>query len=181
MLLHPWHEVSLGEKAPDICWAFIEISRGSRAKYEIEKDSGLLKLDRVLHSAVYYPVNYGFFPQTMQLDGDPLDVLVISQIDITPHCLVQVKVIGVMRMIDQGITDDKVIAVAINDTSVNYINDVSELAPHIQPEFMHFFETYTLLEHKKVTTKKFESRAEGIKVLEEGMRYYWANRKKNNI
>jgi inorganic pyrophosphatase len=172
MILHPWHEIPLGDKAPDICWAFIEISRGSRAKYEIEKDSGLLKLDRVLHSAVYYPVNYGFFPQTMQVDGDPLDVLVLSQIDITPHCLVQVKIIGVMRMIDQGITDDKVIAVAINDTSVNYIQDVSELPPHIEPEFMHFFETYTFLEHKKVTTKKFESRAEGMKVLVEGIRYY---------
>ena len=175
MILHPWHEVALGDKAPDICWAFIEISRGSRAKYEIDKISGLLKLDRVLHSAVYYPVNYGFFPQTMQLDGDPLDVLVISQIDITPHCLVEVKVIGVMRMTDQGITDDKVIAVAINDTSVNHINDVSELPPHIEPEFMHFFETYTLLEHKKVTTKKFESKKEGIKVLEEAIRYYWKN------
>ncbi len=172
MVLHPWHEVSLGDHCPDICCGFIEISRGSRAKYEIDKTSGLLKLDRVLHSAVYYPVNYGFLPQTMQQDGDPLDVLVISQVDITPHCLVQCRVIGVMRMTDQGVMDDKIIAVALQDTSVNYIYDISDLPPHIEQEFMHFFESYTLLEHKKVTTKKFESKEVAYGVIREAMRYY---------
>ncbi len=179
MILHPWHEVHIGHEAPEICWGFIEISRGSRAKYEIDKASGLLKLDRVLHSAVYYPVNYGFLPQTMQADGDPLDVLVLSQIDITPHCLVQGRVVGVMRMIDQGITDDKIIAVALHDTSVNYIHEVSDLPPHIEQEFMHFFESYTLLEHKKVTTKRFESKQVAHEVIIEALRYYqekWGKR-----
>ncbi len=172
MLLHPWHDIEIGSDAPVSCNAFIEISRGSRAKYEIDKTSGLLKLDRVLYSSVYYPVNYGFLPQTLQLDGDPLDVLVISQVDIAPHCMATVRVIGVMRMIDQGVTDDKIIAVALKDTSVAHIKEVEDLAPHIEKEFCHFFETYTLLEGKKVTTKKFEHRQEAYKIINESISLY---------
>lgn len=172
MVFHPWHEVELGDKAPQICMAFIEISRGSRAKYEIDKKSGLLYLDRVLFSSVQYPVNYGFLPRTLQADGDPLDVLVISQADITPFCLVQVRVIGLMRMIDQGVMDDKILAVAIKDSSVSQIHEISDLAPHIEKEFTHFFETYTILENKKVTTEPFKSREEAYKVINEAVALY---------
>ena len=100
MNFHPWHNVSFGEKAPDIVTALIEIPMGSKAKYEIDKVSGMLKLDRVLFSSVYYPANYGFIPQTLGDDHDPLDILVLSQIEIQPLCLVRARVIGVMRMID---------------------------------------------------------------------------------
>ena len=172
MVSHPWHEVELGDKAPEICMAFIEISRGSRAKYEIDKESGLLYLDRVLFSSVQYPVNYGFFPRTLQEDGDPLDVLVISQADITPHCLVQVRVIGLMRMIDQGVIDDKILAVAVKDSSVSHIHGVSDLAPHLEREFTHFFETYTMLENKKVTTEPFKSREDAYKVINDAIMLY---------
>lgn len=172
MVFHPWHEIETGDHAPEICNAFIEISRGSRAKYEIDKKSGLLILDRVLHSSVYYPVNYGFLPRTLQLDGDPLDVLVVSQADIVPHCLVQVRIIGLMRMIDQGVTDDKIIAVAAKDNSVHHINDLSDLPPHVEKEYTHFFETYTLLEGKKVTTEKFKGKEEAFKVIQEAIDFY---------
>lgn len=172
MVLHPWHEVEIGDHAPAICMAFIEISRGSRAKYEIDKESGLLNLDRVLFSSVQYPVNYGFFPQTLQADGDPLDVLVISQADIVPHCLVKVRVIGLMRMIDQGVMDDKILAVAVKDNSVSHIHDIADLPPHLEKEFTHFFETYTILENKKVTTEPFKSRTEAYEVIKNAITLY---------
>ena len=110
MNMHPWHDVSIGEQAPEIVNAIIEIARGSKAKYEVDKQTGLLRLDRVLHAAFYYPINYGFIPQTYAGDGDPLDILVLSQIDFEPLSIVTAKVIGVMRMIDKG-EDDKIIAV----------------------------------------------------------------------
>lgn len=146
MTLHPWHEVSYGEQAPHIVDAIIEISRGSKAKYEVDKVSGLLRLDRVLHAAFYYPINYGFIPQTYAGDGDPLDILVLSQIDIMPLSIVSAKVIGVMRMEDKGV-DDKIIAVCHNDISVSHISSLAELPPHLMSEIKHFFEHYKLLEH----------------------------------
>ena len=124
---NPWHMVSPGENIPQTVNGIIEIPKGSRGKYELDKESGMLKLDRVLYSSVYYPANYGFIPKTYCDDNDPLDILIISQIDVVPMCLVEAKVIGVMRMLDNGEADDKIIAVAANDMSVNYINDISEL------------------------------------------------------
>ena len=126
---NPWHEVSYGAEAPEVVTAIIEISKGSKAKYELDKETGMLRLDRVLFSAVHYPANYGFIPQTYCDNKDPLDILVISQIDVQPLCLVEAKVIGVMRMIDGGEADDKIIAVANNDVSVNYMSDISQLPP----------------------------------------------------
>ncbi len=105
----------------------IEIPKGSRAKYELDKESGLLKLDRVLYSSVYYPANYGFIPKTYCDDNDPLDILILSQIEVVPMCIMDAKVIGVMQMIDGGEADDKIIAVAAHDMSVAHINDISEL------------------------------------------------------
>lgn len=121
---NPWHFVSPGEKAPEIVRALIEIPTGSKAKYELDKESGLIKLDRILFSAVHYPANYGFIPMTYGDDHDPLDILVICSVELEVMSLVDAKVIGVMRMVDQGELDDKIIAVAANDQSVNFYNDI---------------------------------------------------------
>src|SRR5882757_9654856 len=112
---HPWHGVSPGEHAPRIVTAIIEIPQGSRAKYEIDKASGLLKLDRVIYSSFHYPVNYGFIPQTYGDDKDPLDILVITSLPVQPLTLIEAKVLGVMQMIDGGDGDDKIIVVAAHD------------------------------------------------------------------
>jgi len=154
---NPWHTVNIGVEAPDIVNGIIEIPRGTRAKYELDKDSGLLKLDRVLYASMYYPANYGFIPKTYCDDGDPLDILVLSQITIVPLCIVSAKVIGVMRMLDQGEHDDKIIAVAENDMSVNHFNDISELPDHFIIEMRNFFEDYKKLEKKTVQVKEFQN------------------------
>ena len=109
--MNPWHDVHFGDKAPEIVKAIIEIPKGSKGKYEIDKESGLIKLDRALFSAVHYPANYGFIPKTYADDKDPLDILVITSLELPHLCLVEAKVIGVMRMVDQGEMDDKIIAV----------------------------------------------------------------------
>ena len=124
MVKHPWHEVSVGLNPPTHVNGIIEIPKGSRAKYEIDKDSGLIKLDRVLYASMYYPLNYGFIPQTLGEDHDPLDIVVLTQVTVIPGCLIPSKVIGVMRMIDRGEADDKIIAVAEQDVSVSHIDDV---------------------------------------------------------
>src|SRR5882672_6059377 len=117
---HPWHGVHYGENAPSTVNALIEIPQGSRAKYEVDKDSGLLRLDRVIYSSFHYPINYGFIPQTLGQDSDPLDILVICSQSIQSLCLVEARVIGNMQVIDSGTTDDKIIAVASKDPSVNH-------------------------------------------------------------
>ncbi len=155
-LTNPWHRVPIGEEAPSIVTAIIEIPKNTRAKYEIDKETGMLKLDRVLFSSMYYPANYGFIPQTYCDDKDPLDILVLSQITLVPLCLVEAKVIGVMRMKDVGEADDKIIAVAKNDMSVNHLNDLSELPDHFLNELRNFFEDYKKLEHKTVEVTKFQ-------------------------
>jgi len=154
---NPWHKVSLGKNFPEIVNGIIEIPKGNRAKYELDKDSGMLKLDRVLYSSIFYPANYGFIPQTYCDDNDPLDILVLSQVTIVPMCVVSSKVIGVMRMLDGGEHDDKIIAVAENDMSVNHFNDISELPPHFIKELRSFFEDYKKLEHKTVEVTQFQS------------------------
>jgi len=153
---NPWHDVSLGNDAPEIVEAIIEIPRGSRAKYELDKASGLLRLDRVLYSSVHYPANYGFIPQTLGDDHDPLDILVISQLSFQPMCLVRAKVLGVMRMIDSGEGDDKIIAVAADDVSVNHVNSIRELPMYFHSELRHFFEEYKTLENKSVLVEDFQ-------------------------
>lgn len=169
---NPCRDVSPRTKDPDIVTGIIEISRGFRAKYEIDKTSGMLRLDRVLYSSVYYPANYGFIPQTYCGDHDPLDILVISQIDIEPLCLVSSKIIGVMRMIDNGETDDKIIAVAAGDPSFNYINDISELPKHLLEEIKNFFESYKKLENKIVEVKEFLNKETALKILQESYEMY---------
>ena len=157
MKFKPWHQVSVGEDQPDVVQSIIEIPQGSKAKYELDKDSGMLKLDRVLFSSLNYPHNYGFIPQTLGEDNDPLDIIVISQIDVDPMCIVEAKVIGVLRMIDNGEGDDKIIAVAEHDMSINHINEVSELPPHLTVELQNFFEDYKKLENKVVIVEDFQN------------------------
>ena len=166
-MMNPWHDIDPGKNAPHEVTGIIEIPKNSRAKYELDKDSGMLLLDRVLYSAVYYPANYGFIPKTYCDDGDPLDILVLSQIDIVPMCLVNAKVIGVMRMLDHGEADDKIIAVASNDMSVNHINDIEDLPPHFIKEMKAFFEDYKKLEEKEVKIEDFLGREKAMQIIEQ--------------
>src|SRR6266498_3080295 len=171
-VLHPWHGLSPGEGAPRIVNAIIEIPQGSRAKYEIDKDTGLLKLDRVIYSSFYYPCNYGFIPQTYGDDKDPLDILVITSQPVQAMCLMQAKVIGVMQMIDSGDADDKIIAVAANDPSVNHYNNIEEIPPHFFDELRHFFEEYKTLENKTVSVEEFGDKAKALQIVEDAIKLY---------
>ena len=155
-VFNPWHSVDVGAKAPDYVNGIIEIPKNTRAKYELDKASGMLKLDRVLYSSLYYPQNYGFIPRTYCDDKDPLDILVLSQIEVVPMCIVPAKVIGVMRMLDQGEADDKIIAVAQEDMSVCHYEDISELPEHFFRELRNFFEDYKKLENKTVRVETFQ-------------------------
>jgi inorganic pyrophosphatase len=170
--MNPWHHVSFGDEAPEILQSIIEIPKGSKAKYELDKETGLLRLDRVLFSAVHYPANYGFIPQTYCEDKDPLDVLIISQVEVVPFCIVNAKVVGVMRMIDNGESDDKIIAVAADDISVNHINDISELPPHTILEVQRFFEDYKKLENKEVKVEGFLGKKEALEIVNESIALY---------
>lgn len=169
---NPWHDVALGENAPKLVNGIIEIPKGSKAKYELDKDSGLLKLDRVLFSAVHYPAAYGFIPQTYCDDKDPLDILVLCSVDLVPMCLVEAKVIGVMQMIDGDEEDDKIIAVAAHDVSVNHFNDIEDLPPHMLLEMQRFFEDYKALEHKHVTVERFMGREQAYRIVENSIALY---------
>jgi inorganic pyrophosphatase len=169
---NPWHGVSPGKKVPEIVNTIIEIPKGSKGKYELDKDSGLLKLDRVLYSSVHYPANYGFIPRTYCDDQDPLDILVICSIDVDPLCIIESKVIGVMRMVDDDEEDDKIIAVAEKDMAVNYINDISELPPHTIVELRRFFEDYKKLEHKHVVVEEFLNREEAYRIINQAVELY---------
>lgn len=169
---NPWHKVSPGAEAPHIVNAIIEIPKNTRAKYELDKESGILKLDRVLFSSMYYPANYGFIPQTYCDDHDPLDILVLSQITVVPMCLVDARVIGVMRMEDSGELDDKIIAVALNDMSVNHIEDIRDLPGHFFKELRNFFEDYKKLENKTVTVEEFQNREVACEIVSKSILDY---------
>ncbi|MET3731261.1 inorganic diphosphatase [Moheibacter stercoris] len=175
MKFNPWHHVTVGEEQPNVVQAIIEIPQGSKAKYELDKASGMLKLDRVLFSSVSYPHNYGFIPQTLGEDNDPLDIIVICQIDVDPMCIIDAKVIGVLRMVDNGEGDDKIIAVAQNDMSVNHINDVSELPPHLTVELQNFFEDYKKLENKVVVVEDFQNAEIAREIVSKSIKNYNEN------
>ena len=177
--LHSWHEVSPGDNIPAVVNAIIEIPKGSKAKYEIDKESGLLKLDRILFSSVMYPANYGFIPQTYCDDKDPLDILVLCSADVYPLSIIEAQVIGVMHMVDNGEQDDKIIAVAKNDMSVNYINELTELPPHTMKEIARFFQDYKKLEGKNVTIEHLMGQRYAYKVITEAMDLYKATFPKN--
>lgn len=168
----PWHSVEPGPDPPRLVNALIEIPRGSKAKYEVDKKSGLLKLDRVLYSSVMYPANYGFIPRTYCDDKDPLDILVLCSQSLVPMCLVEAKVIGVMHMVDDEEMDDKIIAVAQHDMSVNHISDLSDLPPHTEKEIVRFFEDYKTLEHGNVMVDEFLGRDHAYRIIEESLQLY---------
>lgn len=169
---NPWHDVERGDDAPKVVNGIIEIPKGSKGKYELDKASGLLKLDRVLFSAVHYPAAYGFIPKTYCDDNDPLDILVLCSVDIVPMCLVEAKVIGVMQMIDGDEEDDKIIAVAAHDISVNHFNDIADLPPHTLNEMQRFFEDYKALEHKHVSVERFMGREDAYRIIEQSITLY---------
>ena len=171
---NPWHKVSIGENSPNIVNGIIEIPKNTRAKYELDKESGMLLMDRVIYSSMHYPANYGFIPQTYCDDKDPLDIMVLSQIDIVPMCIVSAKVIGVMQMIDGGEMDDKIIAVAENDMSFNHINDISELPEHWLKELRNFFEDYKKLENKKVEVEEFQNAEKAKEIIRQSIEDYKA-------
>jgi inorganic pyrophosphatase len=167
--MNPWHDVKVGDNAPEIVNGIIEIPKGSRAKYELDKETGMIMLDRVLSSPMYYPANYGFIPKTYCDDNDPLDILVLCQEDLYPNTLVEAKVIGVMHMIDGGEGDDKIIAVAKNDPAVRDYNELDELPGLLKEEIEIFFADYKKLEKKTVEITGFGGREKALQVVNQSI------------
>lgn len=160
-----WHDIDPKRIRPETFEALIEIPRGCKAKYELDKETGLLRLDRVLYTSTVYPANYGFIPRTLADDGDPLDVLVLCNETIYPMTLVTCAPIGVIKMIDSGDLDEKIIAVPVNDPTYKSYRDIHELPPHIFDEMMHFFEVYKSLEHKHTTVKEIAHRDAAVQIV----------------
>jgi inorganic pyrophosphatase len=171
-MLHAWHDVSPGSEVPRDFQAVIEIPLGSNVKYELDKPSGLLKVDRIIHSAVFYPANYGFIPQTYAEDNDPLDVLVLCQEPVQPLSLIKARAIGLMTMIDSGASDDKIIAVATNDPEFNGYLEASELPPHRLLVLKRFFQDYKQLEGKQVQVEDIRPGYAAVKVIEKALASY---------
>ncbi|MGE5245681.1 MAG: inorganic diphosphatase [Betaproteobacteria bacterium] len=171
--MHPWHDYPIDEtRLADRLPAIIEVPMGSKNKYELDKATGLLRLDRVLHSAVYYPANYGFVPRTFCEDGDPLDVLVFGQEPVAPLTVVEVRPIGVMKMCDDKGEDDKLLAVAIGDPAFSDYQDFRELPKHVVREMVRFFQDYKVLEGKTVVVDEPLGPAEALRVLREALELY---------
>ncbi|CAN1160076.1 Soluble inorganic pyrophosphatase 1 [Linum perenne] len=137
---HPWHDLEIGPEAPKVFNVVVEITKGSKVKYELDKKTGMIKVDRILYSSVVYPHNYGFIPRTLCEDNDPLDVLVLMQEPVLPGCFLRARAIGLMPMIDQGEKDDKIIAVCVDDPEYKYYTDIKQLPPHRLSEIRRFFE-----------------------------------------
>ncbi len=167
-----WHDIDPNRIKPESFEALIEIPKGCKAKYELDKETGLLKLDRMLYTSTVYPSNYGFIPHTLADDGDPLDVLVLCNEVIYPMTLVHCYPIGVIKMIDSGDLDEKIIAIPLKDPTYNSYGDIRELPQHIFEEMMHFFEVYKTLEHKKTTVKEIAHRDEAIAIIEKCLKAY---------
>lgn len=170
--MNPWHDVELGSDIGRDFRCVIEIPKGSKVKYELDKQTGLLWLDRVLHSAVHYPANYGFLPRTYCGDGDPLDVLVLGQEPVVPLCILRARAIGVLTMSDDKGPDDKIIAVHVDDPEYAHYRDVAELPPHRLKEIQRFFLDYKVLENKVVDVERIRGRASAEQVIRDAVRLY---------
>lgn len=170
--MNPLHDVALPEEIEDYFPAIIEIPAGSRLKYELDKKTGLLMLDRVLYSAVHYPCNYGFIPRTHAGDGDPLDVLVIMQEPVQPLTIVRARAIGGFQMRDDKGEDDKILAVAIDDPGVSHYQATTELPPHLLIELRRFFQDYKSLEGKASEVDELYNQARAVKVIHQAIAGY---------
>ena len=177
-MMHAWHDVTPGEDAPGVFNSVIEIPRGSNVKYELDKETGLLKLDRILYSAVHYPASYGFIPQTLAEDDDPLDVLVLCQEAVAPLTLVRSRAIGLMTMIDSGKRDHKVLAVAVNDPEFNTFQDALDLPQHRLMMLRRFFQDYKQLEGKSVEVDEFQPAEQAWPVIEDALQRYSSLRRR---
>jgi inorganic pyrophosphatase len=178
---HPWHSVSLGKNSPSIVNAIIEIPAGSKNKYEIDKESGLLLMDRVMSSSVTYPANYGFIPKTYCDDGDALDIFVIGQVPAVPMCIMQARVLGGLKMMDGGEGDDKIIAIHADDPHFKHIENLDGLKqanPHILREIEQFFRSYKALEKKVVEINGWLNKAEAERVVLDSIEFYNTNKEK---
>ena len=173
---HPWHDVSPGDEVPRDFQAVIEIPLGSNVKYELDKPTGLLRVDRVIHSAVFYPANYGFIPQTYAEDNDPLDVLVLCQEPVQPLALIKARAIGVMTMIDSGASDDKIISVATNDPEFSSYLEARDLPQHRLLVVKRFFQDYKQLEGKQVQVEDIKPAYAAVAVIEKALARYKAMR-----
>lgn len=177
-MTHPWHDVTPGEHLPAEFMAVIEIPAGSKVKYELDKETGLLRMDRMLYSAVHYPANYGFIPQTFAEDDDPLDVLVLCQESVAPLTLVQARAIGLMTMLDSGKKDHKVLAVATKDPEYNGFAEAGELPAHRLTMLRRFFQDYKTLEGKVVEVEDFQPAAFALPVIEQALERYSQHRRR---
>lgn len=167
-----WHDINKNKITPEKFVAVIEIAKGSKKKYELDKETGMIMLDRILFTSTHYPANYGFIPRTFAGDGDPIDVLVLCQEDLTPLTLVECYPIGVMEMIDSNEIDEKIIAIPFGDPSLIQYKDISELPQHLLSEMSHFFEVYKTLEGKKTSVLNMQGRDEAVKVIKKCMDNY---------
>jgi inorganic pyrophosphatase len=170
---HPWHDSYVDDTVIERAFpVVIEIPKGSKNKYELDKETGLLRLDRVLHSAVYYPADYGFIPRTYCDDGDPLDALVLSQEPVYPLTVVEARAVGVMRMRDEKGVDDKIVAVSVRDPAFADYHDKAQLPPHIMREVRRFFEDYKALEHKQVVVEELLGPADAVAIIRDALELY---------
>lgn len=176
--MHAWHDVTPGRDLPARFTAVVEIPMGSSVKYELDKETGMLRLDRILYSAVYYPANYGFIPQTLAEDDDPLDVLVLCQEPVAPLTLVKARAIGLMTMVDSGKKDHKVLAVAVDDPEYNGFSEAAELPIHRLTMLRRFFQDYKTLEGKAVEVDDLQPAAAALPVIEDSLVRYSSQRRK---
>ena len=177
-MIHPWHDVTPGRNLPHEFNSIIEIPFGSSVKYELDKASGLIKLDRVLYSAVYYPANYGFIPQTLAEDDDPLDVLVLCQEAVVPLTMIYARTIGLMTMIDSGKKDHKIVAVATKDPEFNSYTEAAQMPPHRMLMLRRFFQDYKQLEGKAVEVDQIRPAGEAYPVISDALSRYSEQRRK---
>ena len=171
--MHPWHDCYVDDTIVETAFpVIIEVPKGSKNKYELDKETGLLRLDRVLYSAVHYPADYGFIPRTFCDDGDPLDVLVLGQEPVYPLTIVEARAIGVMRMRDEKGVDDKIVAISVRDPAYTDYRDKSELPAHVLRMVRRFFEDYKVLEHKQVIVDELLGPEAAIEIINEALNLY---------